>query len=101
MERLSYTLNDVIECPTLLRKVFVDEDGEAALVDLYMRASALIRCVDPKSANVVVRLDPLRLALIDVDPLFCSEQPYASPIPASFGVADLDGAIGAIGAVVD
>jgi hypothetical protein len=79
MERFPYTLYDVIECPTLMRQAFVEADGESAVVSLYMRSSALIRCVDTKPANVVVRFDPLRLALIDVDPQFCSEQPYAAP----------------------
>ena len=98
MERFPYTLDDVAKCPRLMRRAFVESDGETALVDLYVRSSALIRCVDTRSANVVVRFDPLRLALIDVDPKFCLEQgAYGIPAPTSngpFGVGDLEKALG-------
>lgn len=98
IERFPYTLGDVAKCPRLMRQAFVESDGETALVDLYVRSSALIRCVDTRAANVVVRFDPLRLALIDVDPKFCLEQGiYGTPAPTStgpFGVGDLDKALG-------
>ena len=93
MERFPYTLYDVAMCPSLMRKALVESDGESALVGLYMRSSALIRCTDTKPANVVVRFDPLRLALIDVDPQYCMEQPYAAPVPELFGVEELDAAL--------
>ena len=98
MERFQYTLGDVATCPRLMRQAFVESDGETALVDLYVRSSALIRCVDTRPANVVVRFDPLRLALIDVDPKFCLEQAESGtphpPSPAPFGVGDLEKALG-------
>jgi hypothetical protein len=54
-----------------MRKMFVEADGESALVDLYTRASRVVRCTDTKPDNVVVSLyddgNPPRIALIDVD----------------------------------
>jgi hypothetical protein len=94
MERFPHTLYDAAMCPYLMRKALVESDGESALVGLYMRSSGLIRCTDTKSANVVVRFDPLRLALIDVDPKFCVEQPYVDRVPEPFGVEELDAALG-------
>ena len=102
LERFEYSLAEVQKCPALIRRMFVESDGESALVDLYARTSRLMRCIDTKPGNVVVRLPkPVsevarvirerrgklsreelgalrermrpRLALIDVDPKYCGE----------------------------
>jgi hypothetical protein len=96
MERFERTLSEIPKCPSLMRKVFVEADGETALVDLYVRSSELIRCTDTKPGNVVVRFGTngyLRLAMIDVAPDFCAEHEltYADPENGkSFGVNDLE-----------
>jgi hypothetical protein len=82
IERYDCSLADVQLCPILMRQVFVEGDGESLLVDLYTRAGAMVRCIDTKPDNVVVRLPKgnseqisgLSLALIDVDPTFCDEK---------------------------
>jgi hypothetical protein len=75
IERMHYSLSAVQKCPVLMRKMFVEADGESALVDLYTRASQVVRCTDTKPANVVVNLyddgTPPRIALIDVDTVHC------------------------------
>ena len=75
IERMDYSLSDVQKCPVLMRKMFVDADGESALVDLYAQASHVVRCTDTKASNVVVNLydddTPPRIALIDVDTVHC------------------------------
>jgi hypothetical protein len=75
IERMHYSLSAVQKCPVLMRKMFVEADGESALVDLYTRASHIVRCTDTKPANVVVNLyddgTPPRIALIDVDTEHC------------------------------
>ena len=75
IERLHYSLSDVQKCPVLMRKMFIDADGESMLVDLYTRASRVVRCIDTKPSNVVVDLyddgRPPRIALIDVDTAHC------------------------------
>jgi hypothetical protein len=96
LERFEASLREVQLCPSLIRRVFVESDGEASLVDLYARASGYMRCIDTKPGNVVVRLPkPMgalkvqggtkaarratrdrmlpQMALIDVDPRFCGE----------------------------
>ena len=81
IERYDCSLADVQLCPILMRQVFVEGNGESLLVDLYTRAGAMVRCIDTKPDNVVVRLPKgsseqrsgLSLALIDVDQTFCSE----------------------------
>jgi hypothetical protein len=120
LERFEFSLDEVQMCPSLTRRMFVESDGESALVDLYARASGRMRCVDTKPGNVVVRLPRARhelrdageprahyreriermrprLALIDVDPYFCG-------IPSKFQearaagvstVADLDASLSA------
>ncbi len=71
MERYDATLEDVLRSERLTRRVFVEHDGERALVELMLRASRVVSCVDTKAANVVVRLAPVEFAVIDVDPFFC------------------------------
>jgi hypothetical protein len=97
LERFEYSLSEIQECPALMRRMFVEYDGESALVDLYTRTSRLMRCIDTKPGNVVVRFrvpkpevdrsmilkrrrlskeeaaDRVmpRIALIDVDRKFC------------------------------
>jgi hypothetical protein len=80
IERYDYSLADVNECPRLMREVFVERDGESHLVALYARAGALVRCIDTKPDNVVVRLDArgVRFALIDVGPEFCGDRSAAA-----------------------
>jgi hypothetical protein len=99
MERFERTLSEIPKCPSLMRKVFVEADGETALVDLYVRSSELIRCADTKPGNVVVRFGAngnghLRLAMIDVAPDFCAEHELTDATPvngkSSFGVDDLE-----------
>ena len=96
MERFETALSEIPKCPSLMRKVFVEADGETALVDLYVRSSELIRCTDTKPGNVVVRFGTngyLRLAMIDVAPDFCAEHELTDAAPKngkSFGVGDLD-----------
>jgi hypothetical protein len=121
LERFEFSLDEVQMCPSLTRRMFVESDGEGALVDLYSRTGGRMRCVDTKPGNVVVRLPRglhelgreegetrvqyrervermrPRLALIDVDPHFCgkpSKYQEARPAGAST-VADLDAALGA------
>ena len=97
MERFERTLSEIPKCPSLMRKVFVEADGETALVDLYVRSSELIRCADTKPGNVVVRFGAngnghLRLAMIDVAPDFCAEHELTDATPMNeklFGVDDL------------
>jgi hypothetical protein len=82
IERYDCSLATVQSCPILMRQVFVEGNGESLLVDLYTRAGAMVRCIDTKPDNVVVRLPKgsaeqrsrLSLALIDVDPTFCDEK---------------------------
>jgi hypothetical protein len=118
IERLHYTLADIQECPVLMRKMFVEGDGESALVDLYARASQFVTCVDTKPDNVVVRLYDAeemerrrdaeetkgayhrrrpRVALIDVDAAHCNYVDAAAVAAATsrapigaVGPADLD-----------
>jgi len=74
MERFQYSLDDVACCPSLMREMFVKHDGESMIVDLFVRASRVVRCIDTKPGNMVVRFgenDVPRLALIDVDDVFC------------------------------
>ena len=99
MERFQYALADVVMCPSLIRKAFVEADCESALVRLYMRSSSIIRCTDTKPGNVLVSFaddKAPRLALIDVDPRFCFEQSRECDVavPDTFGVDDLDAALG-------
>ena len=71
MERFDATLEDVLRVRSLTHKVFGEHDGEGALIELMMRVSRVASCVDTKAANVVLRLAPVELAVIDVDPFFC------------------------------
>jgi hypothetical protein len=71
MERFDATLEDALRVRAYARRVFVEHDGEGALVELMMRVSRVASCVDTKAANVVLRLAPVELAVIDVDPYFC------------------------------
>jgi hypothetical protein len=57
MERFDHSLDEVARCPALMKTMFVESDGESALVDLYVQSSRLLRCVDTKPGNVVVRLE--------------------------------------------
>ena len=58
--------------PRVWAELFMLHDVELALMDLYVRASALMRCVDTKSGNVVVRAPvDVELRLIDVDAAYC------------------------------
>jgi hypothetical protein len=74
LERFDFSLDAVAKCPSLIRRLITDSDGEEELVDLFARSSRIVRCIDTKPANVVVRLTQRRakLALIDVDGTFCS-----------------------------
>ena len=75
IERMQHSLSDVQACPVLMRKMFVEADGESALFDLYMRACRFVRCIDTKPGNVVVSFDVIkgpRVALIDVDLAHCT-----------------------------
>ncbi len=117
LERFEYSLSEIQECPALIRRMFVEYDGESALVDLYTRTSRLMRCIDTKPANVVVRFpkhgchegsmsdkrarlsteepDP-RIALIDVEPRFCGDPPITETGEAGIagsGVGDLEAAL--------
>ena len=76
-ERFEYSLDDVRKCPRLMRKLFLQFDGENEIVRLYLLSSGIIRCVDTKPGNVVVRFAEKRprLALIDVDGTFCNPPP--------------------------
>jgi hypothetical protein len=56
MQRFEHALDEVQLCPRLIRRMFIESDGEAALVDLYARTSGVMRCIDTKPPNVVVRL---------------------------------------------
>ena len=71
MERFDATLEDVLCNEEDTRRVFVEHDGEGALIELMMLVSRVSSCVDTKAANVVLRLDPVEFAVIDVDPYFC------------------------------
>jgi hypothetical protein len=71
MERYDATLEGVIASEEMYARVFGEHDGEAALVELMLRVSRVVSCVDTKAANIVVRLDPVEFAMIDVDPYFC------------------------------
>jgi hypothetical protein len=53
--------------------MFLVHDVELALMDLYVRSSALMRCIDTKGGNVVVKRDVggVTLRLIDVDAAYC------------------------------
>ena len=117
LERFECSLFDVQLCPSLTRRVFVESDGEASLVDLYARASGYMRCIDTKPGNVVVRLPkPMsalevrgdtnaarraardrmlpQMALIDVDPLFCGEPSGRKVrVAGASTVADLETAL--------
>ncbi len=84
MERYDVALDNVEQCPTLTRRVYVENDGESAVIDLYVRASQHIWCVDTRPANVVVRFGreggsggaQLEMRLIDIDTrYFCREPP--------------------------
>ena len=125
LERFEHSLADVQDCPSLVRRMFVESDGESALVDLYARAATHVRCIDTKPANVVVRLPrPMRelrrgpregaeehrarmerlrprLALIDVDPSFCGDPKRlagrAGRVAGESAVEDLDDALAAFG----
>ena len=74
LERFDLSLDAVVDCPSLIRRLITDSDGEEELVDLFARSSRIVRCIDTKPANVVVRWTEGRakLALIDVDGTFCS-----------------------------
>ncbi len=123
IERLHYTLADIQRCPVLMRKMFVEADGESALVDLYARASQFVTCVDTKPDNVVVRLYDVeemelerdakgryihetkdayrrrrpRVALIDVDAAHCNYVDAASTGPiGAVGCTDLDWFLGRV-----
>jgi hypothetical protein len=95
MERFETALSEIPKCPSLMRKVFVEADGETALVDLYVRSSELIRCTDTKPGNVVVSFGAkgyVRLAMIDVAPDFCAEHELTDATPIDekvFGLGDL------------
>ena len=69
IERMQHSLADVQKCPVLMRKMFVEADGESA-----MRACRFVRCIDTKPGNVVVSFDGIepRVALIDVDLAHCT-----------------------------
>jgi hypothetical protein len=71
MERFDATLEDVLRVRSHRQKVFGEHDGEGALIELMMRVSRVASCVDTKAANVVLRLAPVELAVIDLDPYFC------------------------------
>jgi len=71
MERFDATLEDVLCNEEDTRRVFLEHDGEGALIELMMLVSRVSSCVDTKAANVVLRLDPVEFAVIDVDPYFC------------------------------
>ena len=71
MERFDATLESVLRTREHARKVFGEHDGEGALIELMARVSRVASCVDTKAANVVLRLAPVELAVIDVDPYFC------------------------------
>ena len=84
MERFDATLEDVLCNEEDTRRVFVEHDGEGALIELMMLVSRVSSCVDTKAANVVVRLEPtVALALIDVDVYFCGvkQRPRPSDAP--------------------
>jgi hypothetical protein len=118
LERYEHSLYDVQLCPRLMREMFIESDGEAALVDLYARTSGVMRCIDTKPPNVVVRFahertrrknegagafarrivrTQPRIALIDVDPLFCGSphelDVVAQQFTGSASLADLDRAL--------
>jgi hypothetical protein len=123
LERFECSLDDVQLCPNLTRRMFVESDGEASLIDLYARASGHMRCIDTKPGNVVVRLPkPIkafrdvsggtkaarratrdrmlpRMALIDVDPRFCGDPSALSSrmvrVAGASTVVDLDSALAA------
>ena len=103
MERFDYSLRDVASCPTLMRRFFVECDGESALVDLYVRAARYARCIDTKPSNVVVNLpgsekkrrDPRRIiALIDTDDRNCAFVDETKAITGRFEVGDLESYLG-------
>ena len=96
IERFAHSLRDAAACPTLMRRFFVECDGESALVDLYVRAARYARCIDTKPQNVVVNLPSIHgseqsrvIALIDTDRKFCGSAEDARPITGRFGVEDL------------
>jgi hypothetical protein len=118
MERFEYSLSEIQTCPALIRRTFVESDGEAVLVDLYTRTSRLMRCIDTKPDNVVVRLPKRcadadrsiqqkrpkfqdrgpRIALIDVDRGFCGVPPMSEGAAGEGGeggegVGDLEAAL--------
>jgi hypothetical protein len=80
MVRFDCTLADVLESAERTARVFVEHDGEEALVALFAKAAGVATCVDTKAANVVVRLEPtVAFALIDVDTHFCGVKQRAVP----------------------
>jgi hypothetical protein len=88
MERYDATLEAVIASDEMYARVFGEHDGEAALVELMLRVSRVVSCVDTKAANVVVRLDPVEFAVIDVDPFFCgARRARAAPRAAEFAAS--------------
>jgi hypothetical protein len=86
MIKFDCTLADVLESPERTARVFVEYDGEEALVALFAKAASIATCVDTKAANVVVRLEPtVAMALIDVDVYFCGVQ--KRPVPSDPSIA--------------
>ena len=80
MVRFDCTLGDVLVSAEKTARVFVEFDGENALVQLLGRAASIATCVDTKAANVVVQLRPrVAFALIDVDVHFCGVKSRAAP----------------------
>jgi hypothetical protein len=72
-ERLEMSLYEAESCPHLTRAAFVDGDAESALVDLYARSSRVVRCHDTKSQNVMFSAEGPRIAMIDMDTMFCMD----------------------------
>jgi len=110
MERYDVALDNVEQCPTLTRRVFVENDGESAVIDLYVRASQHVWCVDTRPANVVVRFGreggsggaQLEMRLIDIDTrYFCREPPPPHVAyhhdPSAGGLTGLNGLNGLTG----
>ena len=85
MVKYDCTLADVLASAERTARVFVEYDGEEALVALFANAASVATCVDTKAANVVVRLEPtVAFALIDVDVYFCGVR--QRPVPSKPGV---------------
>ena len=92
MERYDAALDKVEMCPSLARQVFVDHDGESDVIDLYVRASQHIWCIDTRPANVVVKVRrqhrrvQVEMRLIDIDTrYFCTENPFPVVVPTEHG----------------